>query len=106
MTDTGRVDDGLINAIRRAVNSGQCNNVGEMLTAAADRINELEQEVSRLRGALGDAVKIIDEHVPEDALGYDSQGDFEVPGGVHTWPIKDEYLSSFRQALGGDDGKD
>ncbi len=65
----------------------------------ADRIEALEARITTLRGALEDAIKIIDEHVPEDALGYDSVGDEAVPCGVQTWPIKDEYLSSFRQAL-------
>ena len=51
--------------------------------------------------ALEDAVKIIHEHVPVDALGIDGEGDFSEPSGHLTrcWPILDEHLHYMDAAL-------
>ncbi len=51
--------------------------------------------------ALENAVKIIHEHVPVDALGIDGEGDFEEPGGHLTrcWPVLDEHLHYMDAAL-------
>lgn len=51
--------------------------------------------------ALDHAVNIIREHVPEDALGIDGEGNFEEPGGHLTrcWPVLDEHLHYMDAAL-------
>ncbi len=49
--------------------------------------------------ALEDAVKIIKEHVPINALGTDGFGDFDTPGCSREWPIRDEHLAHFDGVL-------
>lgn len=55
--------------------------------------------IEALEGALRKAIEIIDQSVPEEALGYNSMGNDEVPGGMMTRAIKDEYLHYMRNAL-------
>lgn len=66
----------------------------EELLDLADRIEALRAEVERLREALGHAIGIIEAHVDRDALG--KNGDPK----TGMWPLLDEYLYHFRQALG------
>ena len=55
-----------------------------------------------LKEALGHAIKIIKEHVPEDALGIGG-GICPEPGMPdQTWPIRDEYLHNMQQAFDGE----
>ena len=61
---------------------------GRLIAAAPD-----------LLASLRHAVKIIEEHVPRDALGMNAQGDPDVPGGFQQSPLLDEYLHSMRAAL-------
>ena len=51
--------------------------------------------------ALDHAVNIIREHVLQDALGIDGEGNFEEPGGHLTrcWPVLDEHLHYMDAAL-------
>jgi hypothetical protein len=79
----------------RAIASGteaKSSHQDVILNAAAD-------EIDTLRMALTNAVKIIQEHVQRDALGYDSIGDSEVLGGIYSWPIIDEYIHQMNEAL-------
>lgn len=58
-------------------------------------------EVERIKGietSLRQAIEIIERHCPIDALGSNWDGNDEVPGGVRSWPIKDEYLHYMRQS--------
>lgn len=54
----------------------------------------------RVRGylweALRHAVEIIEQFVPVDALGYESD---KVDGESQPWPLRDEYLHNMRAAL-------
>lgn len=65
----------------------------------ARQFNRLNERVDHLRVSLGHAIKIIEEHVPRDALGMNAQGDPDVPGGFQQWPLLDEYLHEMRTSL-------
>lgn len=54
--------------------------------------------------ALANAIGVIESHVAEGALGYNSEGDGQVPGGTRSWPLRDEYLHYMRAAIAKADG--
>ncbi len=66
-----------------------------------EEIQRLKKENERLREALGHAIKIIEEHVPETALGMNSDGDIggDDPSRIRSWPLLEEYLHNMRKAL-------
>ena len=57
---------------------------------------EAADEIERLREALGHAIKIIEDHVPIDALGTNSDGAEHLQ---RHWPLLEEYLHHMRAAL-------
>lgn len=59
-----------------------------LIAAAPDLLEALEQ-----------AVKIIKEHVPIDALGIDSSGDLQEAHLTFSWPILEEHLHYMGKAL-------
>ena len=61
---------------------------------AADEITRLRAREVKMREALQHAVAIIEQHVPQDALGMNG----DPRDGM--WPLRDEYLHHMRQALG------
>ena len=62
-------------------------------------MDQLAAYAEVLRAALGDAVKLIEDHVPEGALGYDSSGDMEEAHLTFSWPRKIEALHYLRKDL-------
>ena len=56
--------------------------------------------------ALEDAVRLIVEHVPDDALGYDSSGDIEEAHLTFSWSGKDEALHYLNAAIAKAKGED
>jgi len=59
------------------------------------RATAAEASVAQLETALDAAIEAI-ASVPDDALGINSMGDASVPGGLMSWPIKDELLHNLR----------
>ena len=64
---------------------------------AVEIIAKLEYDIKNLHSTLRRAIEIIKLHVPEDALGINSNCGEPV---AQTWPIKDEELYYMEQAIG------
>ena len=82
-----------------------CRELGEFIAWSRTGVPALIAENKRLREALTgcniaitEALELIEKHVPVGALGYNSDGDFSVPGGARTWPILDEHTHYIGEA--------
>ena len=64
---------------------------------AVEIIAKLEYDIKNLHSTLRRAIEIIKLHVPDDALGINSNCGEPV---AQTWPIKDEELYYMEQAIG------
>ncbi len=63
------------------------------------RAHEMREALEHTRTSLGHAVDIIEHHVDRDALGMNSDGDGDVPGGLRSWPLLDEYLHHMAESM-------
>lgn len=61
-------------------------------------VADLIAAVEELVGALEESRKAI-ASLDEDALGMNSDGDPDVPGGMRVWPIRDELLHNINATL-------
>ena len=71
-------------------------NKGKVMSVSSDFSRKLELENNVMREALKKAIEIIKIHVPDDALGINSNCGEPV---AQTWPIKDEEIYYMEQAL-------
>ena len=63
-----------------------------------ERARTAERRANDFRVALEETEKVI-MNAAEGAWGYDFVGDYEVPNGVMTWPVKEEHLYWIRKVL-------
>jgi hypothetical protein len=63
-------------------------------------LDDAADEIHRLREMLADAAEIIERFVPVDAFGYGEVGSPEPRGKFYHWPLRDEYISAMRDAVG------
>jgi hypothetical protein len=68
----------------------------QLMRAAAPAMFEA---LEHARTSLGHAIDIIKRNVSRDALGINSDGDPDVPGGVRSWPLLDEYLHYMNESM-------
>lgn len=57
------------------------------------------EALEHTRTSLGHAIDVIRRNVARDALGTNSDGDADVPGGYRSWPLLDEYLHYMDESM-------
>ena len=59
----------------------------------------MREALEHTHTSLGHAINIIRQNVDRDALGANSDGDADVPGGYRSWPLLDEYLHYMDESM-------